>query len=589
MNNIQNTDIEAGPISPFSMLILGFAVGIIGGIGAVIFRMMISFFHNLLFYGEFDLFYDANVHALPSLWGIGIIFVPVLGALGVAWLVQTFAPEAKGHGVPEVMDSIYYNKGRIRPLVALFKSIASALSIGSGGSVGREGPIIQIGAAFGSTLGQWVKMPVRQRVTLIAAGAGAGIAATFNAPIGGIAFAVELLLVSINASTMAVVAISTITAAYIGRFFLGLSPAFDIPELTVPTWHLASIAELLLFIPFGILIGFASTLFIQSIYWFEDRFEHLPMNYYFQHMLGMFMLGLMMYAFMSLTGHYYVQGVGYATIVDVLKGTLLNPWFLLLLCAAKLLATSLTLGSGASGGVFSPALFIGATLGGAFGGIVQVVFPHMGLSVSMFAVAGMAGMVGGTTGAVLTAITMLFEMTRDYNAILPIVLTVTLAYLTRMTLTNESIYTLKLLRRGHAVHEGLQAAMSSAQLARHIMNQDFHIITQSRLHQHPEIARDPEVAYKPLIVENAGDVLGLLLGGINSILEDGAIDTHFIFITPETGLLSILRQMRRSNVNIAFVVPNLRALHVDNVVGVITPREITDVTGRFAELMNETV
>ncbi len=589
MTKTTHLDVEIKSVSPFSMLILSFAVGIIGGAGAVIFRMMISFFHNLLFYGEFNLFYDANIHSAPSLWGIGIIFVPVIGAVGVAWLVQTFAPEAKGHGVPEVMDAIYYNKGRIRPLVALIKSIASALSIGSGGSVGREGPIIQIGAAFGSTLGQWVHMPVRQRVTLIAAGAGAGIAATFNAPIGGIAFAVELLLVSINASTLAVVAIATITAAYIGRFFLGLSPAFNIPELTIPTWHLASLAELLLFIPFAILIGFASTAFIQSIYWFEDRFERLPMNYYFQHMLGMFTLGLTLYLFMTLTGHYYVQGVGYATIVDVLKSTLLNPWFLLLLCVAKLFATSLTLGSGASGGVFSPALFMGATLGGAFCGIVNVIFPDLGLSPSVFAVAGMAGMVGGTTGAVLTAITMLFEMTRDYNAILPIVLTVTIAYLTRMTLTNESIYTLKLLRRGHAVHEGLQAAMSSAQLAKHVMNTDFHIITQSRLHKHPEIARDPEVAYKPLIVEDAGEVLGLLMGGINSILEEGAIETHFMFITPEMGLLSILRQMRGRNVNIAFVIPNENAQHVDNIVGVITPREITDITGQFAELMNESV
>ena len=208
-------------------------------------------------------------------------------------------------------------------------------------------------------LGQWIRMPTRQRVTLIAAGAGAGIAATFNAPIGGIAFAVELLLVSVNAGTLAVVSIATVTASYVGRAYLGVAPAFNIPELTVPDYHLSNLVTLLTYLPFGVLIGLTSNLFIKMIYWFEDKFELLPLNYYFRHALGMLILGIMMYCLIRFTGHYYNQGVGYATITDILKGILTHPGFLLLLCVLKLLATSLTLGSGASGGIFLAGLIYG--------------------------------------------------------------------------------------------------------------------------------------------------------------------------------------------------------------------------------------
>lgn len=568
-----------------TMILFGLCVGIIGGFGAVIFRKMISFFHNLLFYGTLNLHYDANIHSLPSVWGIGIILVPVVGAFGVAWLVQTFAPEAKGHGVPEVIDAVYYQDGKIRPMVAFFKSIASALSIGSGGAVGREGPIIQIGAAFGSTLGQVIRMPLRQRVTLIAAGAGAGIAATFNAPIGGVAFAVELLLVSVNASTLAVVSIATVTAAYIGRAFLGMSPAFDIPELTIPSFELTGLFSLVLFIPFGILIGLASEAFIRMIYGFEDFFESLPMSYYFRHALGMLILGVMMYLFLIKTGHYYIQGVGYATIVDVLKSVLSDPWFLLLLCVMKLIATSLTLGSGASGGVFSPGLFMGATLGCAFGYFILAFFPGAGFDPIMFAVAGMAGMIAGTTGAVLTSITMLFEMTRDYSAVLPIIVTAAIAYITRMLMSNESIYTLKLLRRGHVVHEGLQAAVSSAQQASHLMNPLVDVVDLSN---YDSATVDKALKEDRRIIVKRGDkLLGLLKEGACLAHEEQMLlHEGYFWVDEDQSFLEVLRVMRKRHCQIAFV----RAKASDaQVIGVITPKEVTNFSSRAAELMNESV
>jgi chloride channel protein, CIC family len=173
-------------VLPFSIFVLSILIGIVAGLGAVAFRGLIAFFHNLLFLGKFSFLYDANIHTPISPWGPFVILVPVAGAFGVSFLVKNLAPEAKGHGVPEVMDAIYYNKGVIRPVVAVVKALASALSIGSGGSVGREGPIVQIGSSFGSTLGQIIRTPVWQRITLIGASTDGGIPATFNTPIGGV-------------------------------------------------------------------------------------------------------------------------------------------------------------------------------------------------------------------------------------------------------------------------------------------------------------------------------------------------------------------------------------------------------------------
>lgn len=286
---------EPKPLNNIYMLLLACCVGLMGGLGAILFRNLINFIHNLFFSVNISFIYNANTHTPITMFAIAIIFIPILGSLFVTFLTENFAPEAKGHGVPEAIYAIYYKHGKIRPIVALIKAITSAISIGTGGSVGREGPIIQIGSAFGSTLGQIISMPTSQRVLLIAAGAGAGIAATFNAPIGGLAFAIELMLVSINAISIGVVTIATVIATFISYQFFGDIPALASLNIIQTQNYNNFFITLLLLIPFGILIGIISASFIKSLYWFEDIFIALFKNPYIRHMVGMGIVGCILY------------------------------------------------------------------------------------------------------------------------------------------------------------------------------------------------------------------------------------------------------------------------------------------------------
>ncbi len=455
---LQGRVVEPGrrPLGTLALSILSVGLGVIAGVGAFAFRALIGLFHNLFFSGRLSWFYDSNHHTPPGPWGSWVALAPVIGAVVVVFLTKNVAPEARGHGVPEVMDAVYYAKGVIRPVVAVVKSLASALSIGSGGSVGREGPIIQIGAAVASAVGRLTGASRWQLATLVAAGGGAGIAATFNTPIGGVLFAVEILMLEVSVRTLVPVALATATATYVGRYLLGSHPAFEVPAAATP--GASGLALLPAYVGLGCLMALISVVFIRSLYGAEDLFDRLfPGRPYLRHVTGMLCVGIMIALLMRLAGHYYVEGVGYATILDVLSGRLASWTLLLTLLALKLLATSLTLGSGASGGVFSPSLFMGATLGAAFGSLLRAVLPGLHLNPASFALAGMAGLVAGATGAALTAIIMIFEMALDYGVILPLTITAAVSYGLRRALFAESIYTMKLTRRGHTMPQALQA------------------------------------------------------------------------------------------------------------------------------------
>jgi chloride channel protein, CIC family len=500
----------------------------------------------------------------------------VLGAVLVAYLVKNFAPEARGHGVPEVMDAIHYNKGIIRPIVAVIKSIASAISIGSGGSVGREGPIIQIGSSFGSTLSQLLRLPVWERLTLIACGAGGGIAATFNTPVGGILFAVEIMMHEVSARTLVPVTISTVTATYVGRLAFGPHPSFIIPSFQTLDFRIENPLILVSYIGLGILAGLMSALFIKTIYWSENFFEKkIDGSYYRQHMLGMAIVGMLLYSLMVAFGHYYIEGVGYSTIQNILTGWKGSLLLLLLLCGAKLFATGLTLGSGASGGIFSPALFMGATLGGAYGFLLARLFPGMGISPAAFAVAGMAGLVGGSTGAALAAIVMIFEMTLDYNVIIPMTLTVAIAYEIRKLISKESIYTIKLVKRGHRMPEALETNVHFLQRAGDFMNESIAVVSSSLTPA--ELLRkaneQPNIEY--FLLEQSGKITGISLRGQQPTSE-------FCVLAKNYTLFSSLECMHHSGSPIA-IVSSDGSLAADRVKGIITRGQMADALAESVE------
>ncbi len=577
-----------------TFLLLSVLVGIIAGLGAVLFRGLIALFHNLLFLGKVSAVYDANIHTPASPWGPFIILVPVVGALGVAFLIKNFAPEAKGHGVPEVMEAIHYQKGAIRPVVAVIKSLASALSIGSGGSIGREGPIIQIGSAFGSTVGKILRMSPYERIILIAAGAGGGIAATFNTPVGGMLFAVELLLQEVSVKTLVPVAVSTVTATYIGQIFFGAHPSFIIPEFETPYFQVANPIVLLTYVGLGGLMGLASTLCIKSIYIFEDYFElRIKGGYYTRHLLGMFLVGALIYLSMSLFGHYYVEGVGYSVIQDILSGMHLPLYLLLVLFVLKLLATSLTLGSGGSGGIFSPSLFLGATVGGAYGLVLAGLFPGLPISPPAFAVAGMAGMVGGVTGAAMTAIVMIFEMTLDYTVILPITITVAISYGVRKLLSRDSIYSQKLVRRGHVIPYSLRASLIDVKMARDIMDTRFKVMPASLTLE--ELAgqgnlKDPKIT--SFLVEEDGGIIGVVTRGMvlsnlkhrrkTDALRDVARKDCLV-VTENTSILRLFYGIFSQEISFVLVLSDGATASDKNIRGLITKERLAEFVSEAAE------
>lgn len=421
---------------------LAIVVGIVAGLGAIAFRYMIGFFHNLFFLGKVDFQFDSAEHIVSN-WGVWVIIVPVVGLVIVNWLTETFAPEAKGHGVPEVMYAVVENRGKIRPVVALVKSLASAICIGSGGSVGREGPIVQIGSSFGSSLGQLLGLRPRDVILLVGCGVAGGIAATFNAPIGGVAFAIELILPEYNLMTFMPLIISATTATYIASTFVGTMPAFVLPE-----YHLTSPVEFIFYILLGVFAAGGSIAFTSVLYRMEDWFDRIKISTHFKAVFGGLLLGVVGYLLFRVTGHYYLYGVGYSFITDMLTSAQPILPLVLVLIVLKIAATSLTLSAGGSGGVFAPSLFIGAAIGGATGIVCQHFFPTLTAPASAYALVGMAAMVAGTTGATFTAIVMTFEMTRNYAIMLPLMLSVVAANYIVRAFYKETIYTKKLTRRG---------------------------------------------------------------------------------------------------------------------------------------------
>jgi len=447
-----------------TMAVLAVIVGLAAGFGAVGFRHLIDFFQSIA-YGSSDELLEV-VATIP--WNIKI-WIPALGGLIVGPLVYFLAREAKGHGVPEVMEAVALKSGIIRKRVVVVKSLASAISISTGGSVGREGPIVQIGSAIGSTLGQALKVSPDRMRALVGCGAAAGIAATFNAPIAGSMFALEVILGDFGLATFSPIVISSVVATVVSRAYLGDTPAF-----IVPAYELVSAWELPMYLVLGVFCAVVGVTFIKTLYKVEDAFDSLKFPEYLKAVLGGMLLGLLGLVFPQ------VLGVGYGAM-DAALMQQIAWWLMLVLVIVKVFATSITIGSGGSGGIFAPSLFLGAMAGGFFGMAVHTLFPTVTASHGAYSIVGMGAVVAATTHGPLAAILILFEMTGDYKIILPLMFACIVGIITSSQLLKDSIYTLKLARRGIDIKEGKEVNILKSIQVREIMSQKVETIPEGWL------------------------------------------------------------------------------------------------------------
>jgi CIC family chloride channel protein len=498
---------------PHALVILAVAVGLATAGGALAFRALIGYFNNL-FFGLTD---QKLVQAFGGGFKWWLPLIPMLGGLLVGPIVYKFAKEAKGHGVPEVMNAVARLGGIIRPRVAGAKAVASAICIGSGGSAGREGPIVQIGSALGSTIGQYLRLSEERIKVLVGCGAAAGISSVFNAPIAGVMFSVEVILGDFTIATFSPVLVSSVVASVLTRSVLGNHPAFDIPG-----YSLVSAWEVPLYMILGVILGGAAVLFTRTLDGMEQMFERFKMPDVLKPALG----GLLLGSLAIFTPQ--VLADGYETIRLSLNGQIV-VWLLLVLIFLKILATSLTLGSGNSGGIFAPSLFMGAMTGGAFGFLVHQLFPGITASSGAYALVGMAGLVAGTTHAPMTALLIIFEMTNDYRIVLPLMVTVAVASLVARLLLSHSIYTIKLAKRGIDIRAGRDINVLKAHKAGEILVSEYDAIpasaTVAAILQKMEQSRESDL----LVLTEDGRLEGLIsFQDIRGMIARRELDTLIV-------------------------------------------------------------
>ncbi len=424
------------------ILLLAAVVGVVAGLGAIAVKELIFLAQSVFWGSGGDIF--ASLADAP-LWRI--ILMPCLGGLLVGPLVWFLARDASGHGVPEVVQALLLRGGRIRGRVALVKAVASSLTLGSGGSAGREGPMIQIGASLGSVIAQRGRLSEDGVRTLVAAGAAGGLAAAFNAPIAGSLFALEVVLGDFAIASFSPVVMAGVAATAVSRGVYGDAQVFDIPG-----YALMSPAEFVPYAFLGLIAGFVAVGFTLFLYGQERAWERLAAPPWIKPAVGGLVVGGMALAFPE------ILGIGHLAMDRMLEGQV-GLGLLLALVVMKIVATSLTLGSGGSGGVFVPSLFVGAALGGALGTVVDRWAPFAHGGSGAYALVGMGALVAATSHAPLTGIVIMFELTGDYEIMLPLMVACIISTVVASSLKEESIYTQKLKWKGISLRQGREESI----------------------------------------------------------------------------------------------------------------------------------
>ncbi len=487
-------------------------VGFIAGLVAQGLLELIYLFTNVFFYGKWSFAITYPVHNHLGAW---VILIPPIGGLLVGIMVHFWEPTLKGHGIPEAMEAVLIGKSLVRMRVGILKPLATAFAIGTGGPFGAEGPIIQTGAAFGSIFAQVVKLTPYQRRVLLASGAAAGMAATFVAPFAGILVAIELLLFEFRARSFIPVAISSSVATAVAVHFRGWAPLFP-----TPAFSLKSMQELWLFALMGLIMGLIAIAMIRVLFWLEDLFDnHFPIRprLVWAPVCGALLLGII--------GYFYPQvfGTGYDTIRDMLNDRL-STGTLLSVSLAKFWALVISLGSGTTGGVFAPSLIVGGGVGAVYAQVWHHFFPGFVSDPALYALVAMGAVFGGIARAPFTSIVFLFELSRNPNAILPLVVCCVISDGFVRLFSAESIMTGKLVKRGLIVLQDYSVPVLMRARIEQVMRKEFTTLK-------PEddvkiVVRDvtPETTGVIPVIESDGRLAGIveardLLKGVDSDLK----------------------------------------------------------------------
>lgn len=547
--------------------------GIAAGFSAVFFVYLIKFFQFLFFIKlKLILFFLHKYY---------VILVPTLGGIITGPIIYFFAKEAKGHGVPEVMLAVHKEGGKIRRRVASIKALASAICIGSGGSVGREGPIVQIASSIGSSIAQTFNLSTEKIKVLVACGAAGGISATFNAPLAGIFFSMEVILGRYSTRLLSSIIFSSVSAAIVSRRFLGNHPAFNVPD-----YKLNSVYEIFFYIILGFLCALAAFIYVKVLYFFEDYFEKIRIKEYLKPAIGGILLGLL--------GLFLPQvfGSGYKIIEIALFGKI-GLVVVTILIFAKILATSLTLGSGNSGGIFAPALFIGAMVGESFGKLIYTLFPTFAFPPGAAALVAMGAVFSGAAFAPVTAILIVFEMTNNYLIILPLMITCIISFIFVSLLSKHSIYTLKLKRKGFDVSKLLRidilenTKVSEAMIKNIIsVSEDTKVkdaglkIKETRHRGFPVL--DPERKLFGMVTYK--DINKALRQGQKEILVKDICTQNLEVCYPDENLKDALEKLGEKNVG---RLPVVKKNNPKEIIGLLTRKSIIECYHQIAQKAKE--
>ncbi|MBZ5664240.1 MAG: chloride channel protein [Acidobacteriia bacterium] len=493
--------------------LLAAGIGLIAGVIAYALYNLIALFTNLVFYHRLAFtFTSARLNHL----GLWVIITPVIGGLIVGFMAKYGTTKIKGHGIPEAMEAVLVNRSRIAPRVAILKPISAAIAIGTGGPFGAEGPIIQTGGAMGSLVGQLFHTTAAERKVLLACGAAAGMSATFNTPIAGVILAIELLLFEFKSRSFIPLVIASTLATAVHVQLLGGGPMFAVApvDFGIPR-------ALPFYLLLGIICGLAAVAFSKALYWVEDQFEKLPIDELWWPAIGALGLGIIGYFVPR------VLGVGYDTIGDILNANLALK-LLLVVMIAKAVALIVSLGSGTSGGLLAPMFMSSAALGGAYAMVIDRFFPGAGLAPGAFALVAMGAVFGAASRAAFTFIIFAFEITRDYNSVLPLMLVTVIADgIAMLLMPNSSIMTEKLARRGLRIQQDYEAdALQQIAVEATMDEQVVVISSEMRVSELADrIARhDPDVTgHQGLVILDPDDNLaGIITRG--DVLR--ALQTH---------------------------------------------------------------